>query len=151
MKCPYCGSEEQLVTNKRNTNLSTKNWRRRKCTKCLKVFTTYEAVKLNYIIVVKKNGKKVRFRREKLYASIYNAYLRKKNVDSGDCASKAEDIINRIERELINRQVKEISTNDLRLIVVEQLSKDDFAATLNYISYFIEPKNRLELRKVFRE
>jgi transcriptional regulator NrdR family protein len=85
-----------------------------------------------------------------MYASIYNAYLRNKNVDSGDCASKAEEITKRIEKELIIEQIKEIRTEDLRLIIIKQLTKDDFAATLNYISYFIAPRTKSELGKVFR-
>lgn len=151
MICPYCGYENQLVINKRSTNSSTKNWRRRKCVKCLKVFTTYEGVKLDYIIVVKRNGSKVRFKREKMLSSIYTAYMKRKNVDSGDCAVKAENITGRIEMELITKQIKRISTEELSLMIIEELSKDDFSTTLNYISYYIVPNSMFELKKIFKD
>lgn len=150
MICPYCGYDDQLVVNKRKTDLGTKNWRRRKCVKCFKVFTTYEAINLDYIVVIKRSGKKVRFKREKMYASIYNAYVRKKNVDNGDCATKAECVTKNIEKELILKQIKEIKTVDLRYVVLKELSKNDFSVALNYISYFIPPKNVGELNKVLQ-
>lgn len=150
MICPYCGYDDQLVVNKRSTNSATKNWRRRRCTKCFKVFTTYEAINLDYIIVTKKSGKKVRFKREKMYASIYNAFIRNKNVDNGDCASKAEKMSQLIEKELVTQQVKEISTENLRLLILREISKKDFPVTLNYISYFIHPKNIEELNRVMK-
>lgn len=151
MICPYCGSEEQLVINKRSTDKNLKNWRRRRCAKCFKVFTTYESTNLDFIKIVKKNGKRVAYKREKLYAGIYSAFSKIKNSDSGDSAALAEKIVNDIEYSLLQENTKDINTVDLRFLTYMTIQKYSFNAALNYFSYFYKPKNFGELSRIQKQ
>lgn len=147
MICPYCGYDDQIVINKRETDKNTRNWRRRRCTKCFRIFTTYEGVDLNFIIVIKQNGKRVRYKREKMYAGIYHAFYRIKSSDSGNAASIADSITNKIENKLMLAQTKEITTEELRYLIASCILQENFNAGLNYISYFFKPKSFFDLTR----
>ena len=148
MICPYCGSEEQLVINKRSTSKNLKNWRRRRCTKCFKVFTTYESAHLDFIKIIKKNGRRVAYRREKLYSGIYFSCMHKKDADSGEASVMGEKVVNDIEYHLLQEGIKEISTEDLRFLTYKTIQKYDFSSAINYLSYFLTPKSFGELNKI---
>ena len=81
MKCPYCNHEETQVIDSRDTeNLETMR-RRRECSKCKKRFTTYERVEEADIVVVKKDGKRERFERQKLINGILKACEKRHSVE----------------------------------------------------------------------
>ena len=70
MKCPFCGKEDTIVKDSRTTDDNSAIRRRRECSECGSRFTTFERVQLRELTVVKKNGEKAPFDRDKLYRSI---------------------------------------------------------------------------------
>ncbi len=147
MKCPFCGNEEQVVLNTRSTHKDTCTWRRRRCTKCFEMYTTYENVQLNYIKVVKKDSKRVRFNRAKLFASIYHSFYNLKEFDNGDSAQISEEVTKDIEQYLVENQIQEITTGKLSKVVIEILKKRDMQVAINYYVYFCKPRNKLDLKR----
>ena len=73
MKCPYCGFQETAVLETRDSEEAELTKRRRECEKCKKRFTTYERVELIDLAVIKKDGKKEPFNRDKLFTGIKKA------------------------------------------------------------------------------
>jgi transcriptional repressor NrdR len=147
MKCPFCGHDDQIVLNTRDTHKGTSVWRRRRCTKCFEIYTTYENIRLNYINVIKRSGKKVRFSRAKLFAGIYHATYNNKGFDNGEAAILSEDVTCEIENYLVNKQIQEISTEDLSDIVTGILKKKDPKVAINYYIYFKKPKGIREIKR----
>ena len=91
MKCPFCGCDDTQVKDSRNAEDNTAIRRRRECPECGSRFTTFERIQLRDLIVVKKNGEKVMFDRDKLEHSILLA-VRKRPVD----IERVEKIVNSI-------------------------------------------------------
>ena len=81
MKCPFCGCEETQVKDSRNTEDNTSVRRRRECPECGSRFTTFERVQLRELIVVKRNGDRTEFDRDKLERSIALA-VRKRPISA---------------------------------------------------------------------
>ena len=97
MKCPFCGCDDTQVKDSRNAEDNTAIRRRRECPECGSRFTTFERIQLRELIVVKKNGEKVMFDRDKLEHSILLA-VRKRPVD----IERVEKIVNSIQAPLGN-------------------------------------------------
>lgn len=115
MKCPYCGYEDSKVIDSRPAEDRIR--RRRECLKCEKRFTTFEAVEHAPLIVVKKDGSRQEFNREKLLNSLLRAC--NKRPVSYDVLSKAVDdiettILNELEREVPSSRIGELSMEKLR-------------------------------------
>lgn len=150
MKCPFCGSTEMIVSNSRETYNGYSTWRRRKCIHCLNTFTTYETVNLNYIIVIKKDSSKQRYSHEKLFSSILNSFIKLKNVDTGDCAKNANHCIKEVEKKMIEKKRKAISTKEIFDLTTQVLIEEDIRAAMNYISYFYKAKDEKELKQILQ-
>jgi transcriptional repressor NrdR len=150
MKCPFCENEEMIVTNSRQTFKGYSTWRRKKCIHCLNTFTTYEEINLNYIIVKKKDSSKERYSHYKLFSSILNSLMKMKNVDTGDCAKKAEKYTNEVEKILVKEKFKEIITAEIFNITLDILTKKDIRAAMNYFSYPFREKKNEEVEKLFQ-
>ena len=105
MRCPFCGHEDTQVKDSRPTEDNASIRRRRFCPECSSRFTTFERVQLRELMVVKKDGEKVPFDREKLVGSLKIA-LRKRPVDE----DRIERIVNGIQRRLETLGESEIST-----------------------------------------
>ena len=151
MKCPFCNSQEMVVTNSRETFSGYATWRRRKCIHCLNTFTTYESVNLDYIIVKKRNSSKQRYSHEKLFSSILSSFLKQKNADTGDCATNAKICTEEVEKIIIAKNLKEISTQELFDITVCILVQKNMGAAMNYISYFLKnDKEKKELQEILQ-
>ena len=95
MKCPFCGFADTQVKDSRTTDDNTCIRRRRECPECGSRFTTFERVQLRELIVVKKNGDKTMFDRDKLARSIELA-VRKRPVNP----ERVEKVVNSIQRRL---------------------------------------------------
>ena len=96
MRCPFCGSESTQVKDSRPAEDSTSIRRRRECSACGGRFTTFERVQLRELIVVKSNGRKTPFDRDKLMRSIDIA-VRKRNVEPDRVEQMASGIVRRLE------------------------------------------------------
>jgi transcriptional repressor NrdR len=131
MKCPYCKSEDTDVIETRDSEDLTVTRRRRSCPKCEKRFTTYERVETIPLTVIKKDGRRESFDRDKLTRGIWRA--------SGKTAIKAEDVervVNEVERELIGGDSTEILSKKIGELVAKRLKKMDKVAYIRFASVF---------------
>jgi len=131
MLCPYCNNAETKVTDKRDSEGTTR--RRRECLKCGKRFTTYERVEFD-LTVVKKDGKREKFDRDKLKEGIEKAF-EKLSVS----AEKIDTIVSDIEAR-INRiaKGKEIKSSKIGEIVMNKLKKVNKVAYIRFASVYRE-------------
>lgn len=136
MDCPFCLSDQVVVSNSRPTNKNTQIWRRRKCLKCGNIFTAREKVDISYIIVEKKDHHHTKFFYPKLYSSIYNATVSRKKSDHGQSASIADEVCQKVEEILITQKIKKISTDNLSKLVFKILSKKYPDSAIAYFVYF---------------
>lgn len=139
MKCPFCGCNDTQVKDSRNADDDTAVRRRRECPECGQRFTTFEHVQLRDLTVVKKNGERVMFDRDKLARSIFLA-VRKRPVSS----ERVEKIVNSIQRRLESTGENEILSTRIGELVMEALAALDHVAYIRFASVyrdFREPKD----------
>jgi transcriptional repressor NrdR len=139
MRCPNCASLDTQVKDSRPTEDSSAIRRRRVCLACHFRFTTFERVQLRELIVIKRNGRRVPFDRDKLMRSLQIA-LRKRPVDS----ERLEQLVSKIVRELESLGENEVSSEMIGEIVMEQLRELDDVAYVRFASVyrnFREPKD----------
>ncbi len=132
MKCPYCNHTETKVLETRETEEDVTR-RRRECLKCEKRFTTYEQVELTDITILKKNGRRETFDKQKLMHSMQIA-VRKRNISQ----EKLEEIASNIEAKLRSMMEKEITTKQIGELVMKQLKKIDSVAYIRFASVYLE-------------
>ena len=131
MKCPFCGCDDTQVKDSRDTDDNTAIRRRRECSECGSRFTTFERVQLRDLVVVKKNGEKVMFDRDKLARSIYLA-VRKRPVSS----ERVEKMVNSIQRRLEASGEAEVLSTQIGEYVMEALSTLDHIAYIRFASVY---------------
>lgn len=131
MKCPYCASEENKVVDKRETSDLEATRRRRECLKCGKRFTTYERVEIVDIMVIKKNGSREPFDRNKLMRGISKA-CEKRPISKEDI----EKAVLEIESELRNMDTTEIESKVIGEKVMKKLKKLDKVAYIRFASVY---------------
>lgn len=131
MKCPFCGCEETQVKDSREAEDNTAIRRRRECPECGSRFTTFERVQLRELTVVKKNGEKTPFDRDKLARSIELA-VRKRPVSP----ERVEKVVNSIQRQLEVSGETEIPTTTIGEYVMEALSNLDHIAYIRFASVY---------------
>ena len=131
MRCPFCSHEDSQVKDSRHTEDNTAIRRRRICDQCGSRFTTFERIQLRDLIVIKSNGQKETFDRDKMFRSLSLA-LRKRNVDQ----EKIEKIVNAIVRRLENSGETEIKTNLIGEYIMEALSNLDQVAYVRFASVY---------------
>ena len=130
MICPFCKKGETSVVDSRPTEDGTSIRRRRLCN-CGERFTTFERVQYREIIVVKKNGRKSPFDRDKLSKSIYIA-LKKRPIDT----DTIEKFITKISRSLEELGQNEISSNTIGTMVMDALKNLDPVAYVRFASVY---------------
>ena len=133
MKCPYCGYEETQVIDTRETENLEATRRRRECLKCNKRFTTYERVEEAEIIVVKKNGKRERFERQKLMNGILKA-CEKRPIP----IEKIEKLVDEVESDLRKRDSVEVDSKVIGEIAMKKLKTLDKVAYIRFASVYRE-------------
>jgi transcriptional repressor NrdR len=131
MKCPFCGNEDTQVKDSRSTEDNSAIRRRRFCLDCGARFTTFERIQLRELTVVKKNGKKVPFTRDKLERSIQIA-LRKRPVDPDRVDRMISGAVRRIE----SLGEAEITSDIVGEIVMEGLQSLDSVAYVRFASVY---------------
>lgn len=131
MRCPYCGEQESKVVDSRHSEDGLSIWRRRECMGCQKRFTTYEVVETVPIIVVKRNGSRQNFDKNKIINSMMRAFDKRK-VDTVDL----ERIASEIEQTVQNSLEREISTEQLGEMVMERLKPLDEVAYIRFASIY---------------
>ena len=139
MRCPFCGNEDTQVKDSRPTDDNSAIRRRRQCTNCGARFTTFERVQLRELVVIKRNGRRVPFDRDKLMRSVQIS-LRKRPVDQ----DRLERVVNGIVRRLESSGENEIPTTHIGEAVMENLRTLDDVAYVRFASVyknFREPKD----------
>ena len=131
MKCPFCGEQESKVVDSRHSDDGLSIRRRRECMGCQRRFTTYEIVETMPIIVVKRNGSRQSFDRNKIINSMIRAFD-KRRVDVNDL----ERIATEIEQSIQNSLEREISTDRLGEMVMERLKPVDEVAYIRFASIY---------------
>ncbi|HVI89173.1 MAG TPA: transcriptional regulator NrdR [Dongiaceae bacterium] len=131
MRCPFCGNEDTQVKDSRPTDDNSAIRRRRQCTNCGARFTTFERVQLRELIVVKSNGQREPFDREKLLRSM-QVSLRKRPVDS----ERLERVVNGIVRRLESSGESEIPTSVIGEAVMDALGSLDKVAYIRFASVY---------------
>lgn len=131
MKCPFCGGTNTQVKDSRDTIDETAIRRRRECPDCSGRFTTYERVQLQDLTVIKKNGERVPFDREKLLRSISLAVSK-----CGISSFEVERLVEEIRRELENSGVAEISSKSIGEKVMDKLIKINKVAYIRFASVY---------------
>ena len=133
MRCPSCGFADSKVIDSRPVEEGNSIRRRRECLACQKRFTTFEIIETVQIIVLKKNGTKELFDRNKLLSGLLKA-CQKRPV-------RAEDIVADIENELHNAMKNEITTKELGEMVMEKLRLVDEVSYVRFASVYREFKD----------
>ena len=133
MKCPACGFPESKVIDSRPASEGASIRRRRECLACQKRFTTFETVESTQIIVVKKNGGKELFDKQKLLTGILKA-TEKRPVD-------AVSLVLEIEAELQNMLRQEVTSTEIGEMVMKKLKERDEVAYVRFASVYREFKD----------
>lgn len=131
MRCPFCGHDDTQVKDSRPTEDNATIRRRRYCTSCGSRFTTFERVQLRELSVIKSNGDKILFDRDKLSKSL-NIALRKRPIDE----DRIERIVNSIQRRLETLGETEIPTKVIGEMVMDYLIDLDKVAYVRFASVY---------------
>jgi len=136
MKCPYCYVPESKVIDSRATDNGASIRRRRECSSCGRKFTTYERVENMVMMVIKKDGSRQSFDRNKVANGIRRA-CEKRPVT----AKQIDDTVNTIEMQVYNKFNKEISSIDIGELVMDKLKEIDDVAYVRFASVYRQFKD----------
>ena len=131
MKCPFCGDQESKVVDSRRSEDAQSIRRRRECLACQRRFTTYEMVESLPIIVVKRDGTRQNFDRNKILNSMIRAFDKRK-VDLDDL----DRLTTEIEQAIQNSLEREISTDKLGEMVMARIKPMDEVAYIRFASVY---------------
>ncbi len=133
MKCPFCGAFDTSVLESRTVEDGGAIRRRRECAKCNKRFTTFEKVRGNFLWVIKKDGRREPFDKEKLKRGVLRAIL-KRPVSM----KQVEEVVENVEREMLRKEEAEIPTKVIGNAILKRLKKLDRVAWLRFASVYFE-------------
>ena len=142
MKCPFCGGNNTEVLESRGVEEAEAIRRRRECKDCHKRFTTFEKVRGTALWVIKKDGRREPFDREKVKRGILRA-IEKRPVS----LDLVEDVVNEVEREMLRRGSEEIPTKAIGKSVLGRLKKVDKVAWLRFASVYLEFEDLSDFEK----
>lgn len=131
MKCPFCGDQESKVVDSRHSEDGLSIRRRRECLACQRRFTTYEMVESLPIIVVKRDGSRQSFERNKIMQSMVRAFD-KRQVETADL----DRITTEIEQAIQNSLEREVSTDRIGEMVMERIKPLDEVAYIRFASVY---------------
>jgi len=131
MKCPFCSHLETQVVETRISEDADFIRRRRQCGACEKRFTTYERPDVTFAAIVKKDGRRIEYKRSKILGSM-NLALRKRPVST----EQIDSAIERIEEKLLSLGLREIASNRIGELVMRELKKLDKVAYVRFASVY---------------
>lgn len=131
MNCPYCNNAETKVVDSRETNEGKITRRRRECLKCESRFSTYEEVELLRLSVIKRNGDKVDYEKNKIETGVRKA-LEKRPISE----EKISQFIGDIEYAIRAREKPEITSRDIGRIILKKLRELDEVAYVRFASVY---------------
>jgi transcriptional repressor NrdR len=136
MKCPFCGHAEDKVVDSRESREGEAIRRRRQCLGCRRRFTTYERIDEIPYMVVKKDGRREKFDRQKVLAGLLRA-CEKRPISMG----KLETIVNEAEALVVESTDRERSTREIGQLLMERLKKLDKVAYVRFASVYQDFKD----------
>ena len=131
MRCPFCGDQESKVVDSRHSEDGLSIRRRRECSRCQHRFTTYEMVENLPVLVVKRNGSRQNFDKNKIVNSMIRAFDKRK----ADIV-ELERIATEIEQSVQNSLEREVTTERLGEMVMERLKPVDEVAYIRFASIY---------------
>jgi transcriptional repressor NrdR len=136
MKCPYCGFAQDRVVDSRESKEADSIRRRRECEGCNKRFTTYERIDEIPYMVVKKDGRRERFDRQKVLNGLMRA-CEKRPVP----ISRLEQIVNEAETFVIESAERERKTSEIGELIMNRLRRHDKVAYVRFASVYLDFKD----------
>ena len=150
MKCPFCGFADSKVVDSRPTDEGSSIRRRRECLKCLKRFTTYETVERMPLLLIKRDGTRQPYDRQKLLSGVMKA-CEKRPVPQ----QRLEQLVDTVEQKLFSSLDYEISSKVIGEMVMEELRSIDEVAYVRFASVYRQFKDiqtfMSELKKLLEE
>jgi transcriptional repressor NrdR len=146
MKCPFCGFENDKVVDSRESKEADSIRRRRECLKCGKRFTTYERIDEIPYMVVKKDGRREKFDRQKVLNGLLRA-CEKRPVP----ISKLEQIVNEAESFVIESPERERKTSELGELIMNRLRRYDKVAYVRFASVYLDFKDVKEFMNELKD
>jgi len=146
MKCPYCGYPEDKVVDSRSSRENDSIRRRRECLRCQRRFTTYEHIEEIPLMVIKKNGQRQPFDRNKIMAGLLKA-CEKRPIS----AERVESILDTVERALLKRHNKEVPSWQIGELIMKKLHSVDQVAYVRFASVYREFKDVSEFMKELKD
>jgi transcriptional repressor NrdR len=142
MKCPYCGFAQDRVVDSRESKEADSIRRRRECESCNRRFTTYERIDEIPYMVVKKDGRRERFDRQKVLSGLLRA-CEKRPVSSG----QLEKVVDATEAFLVDAPERERTTSEIGELIMEELKKLDTVAYIRFASVYRDFKDVNEFKE----
>ncbi len=136
MKCPFCNADNSKVIDSRVSTQGNEIKRRRECIECKKRFTTYERIEETPIIVIKKDGSRQEFSRQKILMGLFRATEKRKIS-----RERLENIVSDIEKDIQNNLKGEVNTIKIGELVMEKLKLIDHVAYVRFASVYKEFKD----------
>jgi transcriptional repressor NrdR len=146
MKCPFCGHSESKVVDSRESKEAQSIRRRRECLGCERRFTTYERVDEIPYMVVKKEGSRERFDRQKVLAGLLRA-CEKRPVSTG----RLEEIVDEVEATVADAVERELSTKRIGEVLMSRLRELDKVAYVRFASVYLEFKDIREFMEELKD
>ena len=148
MKCMYCGCEDSKVIDSRSTDDGRSIRRRRECVNCGKRFTTFETIEIAPILIVKRDGTRQQYDRNKLKNGILRS-CEKRPISM----AQIDDIVARIEKSLYNSLEEEVTSKKISDLVMEELKQIDDVAYIRFAAVYRQFKDSQtffdEMKKMF--
>jgi transcriptional repressor NrdR len=146
MKCPYCGFEEDKVLESRPSSDKTSIRRRRECLRCNARFTSYERVEERVLMIIKRDGRREPYSREKILGGIVRACEKRPvSMDAID------NLIDEIEREVRTTSSKEIESKLIGKLAMEKLQQIDQVAYVRFASVYRQFQDASDFVKEVKE
>lgn len=146
MRCPFCTAADTQVLESRTVDEGKSLRRRRECLKCKKRFTTYEKVGGSALWVVKKDGRREPFDREKVKRGVLRAV--EKRPVSMDWIN---DLVDRVEREMLRKEKEEVSSKLIGKTILKKLKRMDKVAWLRFASVYLQFEDLEDFAKAIKE
>jgi len=146
MKCPFCNKDDTQVLESRIVEDGNGIRRRRECKSCSKRFTTIEKIKDSALWVIKKDGRREIFEREKIKGGILRA-VEKRPVS----INEINKVVDEIERELKSQEEEEVSSQLIGKLVLKKLKEIDKVAWLRFASVYLEFDDIKDFEKIIKK
>ena len=146
MKCPFCGAADNKVVDSRDSETGEAIRRRRECLNCGKRFTTYERIEAPILYVVKKDGRREEFNRQKLLGGLIVASEKRELAPA-----RLEMIVHEIENELRSHGPSEVPSRQIGEMVMTRLRELDDVAYIRFASVYRSFKDVQEMRETIED